>query len=78
MFPRAAIVGWKYELAGTREEAFARAWKQLADNASDACVLNGRAYGEGFAFCTPPNQVQSLGSKLDLADYLTRWLAGRR
>ncbi len=28
-FPDARILGWKYELAGTRDEAFAKAWKQL-------------------------------------------------
>jgi phosphopantothenate---cysteine ligase (CTP) len=78
MFPRAVIVGWKYELAGSREEAFARAWRQLADNAGDACVLNGRAYGEGFAFCTPPDRVQPLGNKSELVEFLGRWLGERR
>jgi phosphopantothenoylcysteine synthetase/decarboxylase len=74
LFPRATIVGWKYELAGTREEAFARAWRQLADNAGDACILNGRAYGPGFAFCTPPDQVQSLAGKPELVEFLASWL----
>jgi phosphopantothenoylcysteine synthetase/decarboxylase len=74
MFPRSLIVGWKYELAGTREEAFARAWKQLRENACDACVLNGRAYGEGFAFCTLPDRVQALQSKVELVEFISRWL----
>jgi hypothetical protein len=48
-FPDAQIVGWKYELAGTRDDAFGKAWKQLRDCQTDACVLNGAAYGDGFA-----------------------------
>src|SRR5262245_8829697 len=52
LFPQATLVGWKYELAGSRQEAFAKAWRQLQENGTDACVLNGRAYGPGFACCT--------------------------
>lgn len=44
-FPDARIVGWKHELAGTRDDAFAKAWKQLYDGQTDACGLNGAAYG---------------------------------
>jgi phosphopantothenoylcysteine decarboxylase/phosphopantothenate--cysteine ligase len=47
-FPRALLVGWKYELDGGREEVLARARAQIAQNRTDACVANGRAYGEGF------------------------------
>jgi len=42
--PQAILVGWKYELAGTRQDALAKAWRQLQENRTDACVLNGRAY----------------------------------
>ena len=50
-FREARIVGWKYELAGSREEAFAKAYRQIAECATDACVLNGAAYGDGYALC---------------------------
>lgn len=59
LFPGARIVGWKYELAGNREDAFAKAWKQLADCNTDACVLNGAAYGKGFALCAPDGSVNT-------------------
>jgi phosphopantothenoylcysteine synthetase/decarboxylase len=78
MFPRAVIVGWKYELNGTRENAFARAWKQLRDNRSDACVLNGRAYGQGFAFCSPPNTSHALENKAVLVAWIADWLKSRQ
>lgn len=50
-FPSAFIVGWKYELEGSQTTAFERAWGQIRECRSDACVLNGSAYGPGFALC---------------------------
>jgi hypothetical protein len=57
LFPRATLVGWKYELNGKRQDALARAWSQIKSNRTDACVLNGQAWGSGFALCTPPDQI---------------------
>jgi phosphopantothenoylcysteine decarboxylase/phosphopantothenate--cysteine ligase len=73
-FPRARIVGWKYELAGTREDAFAKARKQLADCDTDACVLNGAAYGPGFAICRAYGAVERCDDGGRLATALKRWL----
>jgi phosphopantothenoylcysteine decarboxylase/phosphopantothenate--cysteine ligase len=72
-FPRSRIVGWKYELAGSRADAFAKAWEQLAECGTDACVLNGAAYGSGFAFCTP-SSVHACADSDALATWLVRWL----
>ena len=47
-FSGAQLVGWKYEVDGDRVSALGQAQQQLADNATDACVINGPAYGEGF------------------------------
>jgi len=77
LFPKAVIVGWKYELAGTRQEALAKAWRQLADNNTDACVLNGSAYGDGFALCTAPDHVLELRDKAAVARFLPGWLQER-
>jgi phosphopantothenoylcysteine synthetase/decarboxylase len=74
LFPDALLVGWKYELAGTRDEALGRAWRQLRENQSDACVLNGKAYGSGFALCTPPDRIQELRDKTEVVECLPRWL----
>lgn len=73
-FPQARIVGWKYELAGTRPEAFAKARAQLAECRTDACVLNGATYGSGFAFCTP-SSVHACADSDALAAWLVRWVA---
>lgn len=75
-FPDARIVGWKYELAGSRDDAFAKAWKQLRDCATDACVLNGGAYGEGFALCRAGGRVEICPETTGLCTLLNDWLQG--
>ncbi|HEY0548060.1 MAG TPA: phosphopantothenoylcysteine decarboxylase [Verrucomicrobiae bacterium] len=52
-FPRATIVGWKYEVDGTREQVIEKASRQIFENQTDACVANGPAYGGGFGLVTP-------------------------
>jgi phosphopantothenoylcysteine decarboxylase/phosphopantothenate--cysteine ligase len=51
-FPKARIVGWKFETEGSREDALARALKQVAVSQTDACVANGPAYGKGYGLLT--------------------------
>jgi phosphopantothenoylcysteine decarboxylase/phosphopantothenate--cysteine ligase len=51
-FPRAYLTGWKYELEGSRQQAVARGEEQVEENQTDACVVNGRAYGKGFGLVT--------------------------
>jgi phosphopantothenoylcysteine synthetase/decarboxylase len=68
MFPAAKLVGWKYELDGTRDEALAKARRQLADCRTDACVLNGSAYGPGFGIVLPDHpEIRHLPDKPSLA-----------
>jgi phosphopantothenoylcysteine decarboxylase/phosphopantothenate--cysteine ligase len=73
-FSRAVIVGWKYELAGTRDDAFAAAWRQLRECDSDACVLNGAAYGEGFAVCEPQQNARRYPDTRALTEFFITWL----
>lgn len=77
-FPRARIVGWKYELAGSREDAFAKAWRQLRECGTDACILNGSAYGQGFALCRPDDPEQHCADSAQLAASLQSWLGTDR
>jgi len=48
-FPKARLVGWKYEVDGDRAAVIRLAERQLAESLTDACVANGPAYGKGFA-----------------------------
>ena len=47
-FPKALLVGWKYEVEGDRARAIHLAERQIAECRTDACVANGAAYGVGF------------------------------
>lgn len=55
LFPKAKLVGWKYEVDGDRSSVLAAAEKQLQDCRTDACVANGPAYGPGFGIVSKPN-----------------------
>lgn len=72
-FPNARILGWKYELDGSQEDAFDKAWSQIRHNQTDACVLNGSAYGQGFAICTPPSSVAVCPTLDELKKALLQW-----
>lgn len=78
LFPHSVLVGWKYELAGTREEALAKARRQIEENRMDACVVNGRAYGSSFGFCRSDFTIQDSEDKAALVRDLTYWLNEKR
>jgi phosphopantothenoylcysteine synthetase/decarboxylase len=69
-FPRAWIVGWKYELEGTREQAVATARIQIAHRHTDATVLNGAAYGPGFGLLKDDHHPVHFATKRELAQFL--------
>jgi phosphopantothenate---cysteine ligase (CTP) len=76
-FPRARLVGWKYELDGDREAVISKAQRQMAENRTDACVANGRAYGEGFGLVRPNGASQHLGERAALYAALVELLEQR-
>jgi phosphopantothenoylcysteine decarboxylase/phosphopantothenate--cysteine ligase len=59
-YPNAYLVGWKYELEGGRAHVIAQAKRQLEENHTDACVVNGRAYGRGFGLVTTDGRCRPL------------------
>jgi phosphopantothenoylcysteine synthetase/decarboxylase len=73
-FPRAVLVGWKYELEGKRPQALQKAWRQIVDCESDASIANGTAYGDGFGFCTTPSGHLHLENEEGLLQHLLNWL----
>jgi phosphopantothenoylcysteine decarboxylase/phosphopantothenate--cysteine ligase len=62
-FPKAQLVGWKYEVEGDRPRVIALAERQLADNQTNACVVNGPAYGKGFGLVQGPGNCRHLPGK---------------
>lgn len=71
-FPEARIIGWKFELDGTREQAIARAAAQIHEARTDACVINGTAYGSGFGLLAPDRSLHHFPDKGSLATRLAR------
>jgi phosphopantothenoylcysteine synthetase/decarboxylase len=71
IFPGSVIVGWKYELAGTPIDAMIKASRQLADNGTDICILNGRAYGAGFGICRNTGLILECRDKQNLVKHLS-------
>ncbi len=51
-FPKAFLVGWKYEVDGDRSAVLSAARQQLSECGTNACVVNGPAYGVGFGLVT--------------------------
>ena len=74
LFPTSRIVGWKYELTGSRADVLAAAIRQLAEARSDGCVMNGAAYGAGFGFLEPQKKPVHLPDKHALCAHLALWL----
>jgi phosphopantothenoylcysteine synthetase/decarboxylase len=74
LFPASRIVGWKYELVGSRADVIAAAIRQLSESRSDACVMNGAAYGGGFGFLEPHQKPVHFADKAPLCAHLVRWL----
>jgi phosphopantothenoylcysteine decarboxylase/phosphopantothenate--cysteine ligase len=73
-FPKSRLVGWKFELDGSREDVIAKGRAQIEESQTDACVLNGRAYGHGFGFYQAGLGVTECASGEELALVLTEWL----
>jgi phosphopantothenoylcysteine synthetase/decarboxylase len=74
LFPTAKLVGWKYEIEGERNDVVAKAQRQLEECKTDACVVNGAAWGEGFGFITPNSQPTLVPDKNALCEFLSGWV----
>jgi len=73
-FPIARLVGWKYEVEGTREHVIREAEKQLVACLTDACVANGTAYGDGFGLVQGGGELKHLEDKGALFEALERFV----
>jgi phosphopantothenate---cysteine ligase (CTP) len=72
-FPQARIVGWKFEADGKRADAVTAARRQLAECATDLCVVNGPAYGEGFGLLGKKGEPAHLPNPPVLFDALEKF-----
>ena len=72
LFGSAYIVGWKFELEATSMEVVQEGVRQIELSRTNACVVNGSAFGPGFGFCTGRGLVRTLATKDALADWLVK------
>jgi len=72
-YPRARIVGWKFEADGKQADAVAAARRQLAECETDLCVVNGPAYGEGFGLLGKKGEPTHLPNPPLLFDALEKF-----
>jgi phosphopantothenoylcysteine synthetase/decarboxylase len=75
LFPRGKLIGWKYESDGDRAAVLAKAEQQLTECKTDACVVNGSAWGDGFGFALPGVPPVVIPDKPALCDFLCKWMA---
>jgi phosphopantothenoylcysteine decarboxylase/phosphopantothenate--cysteine ligase len=73
LFPASILVGWKFELDGTLDEIRAKGHRQMNDCLTDACVLNGSAYGSGFGLISRTGEQAHLPDRAALCRYLIDW-----
>jgi phosphopantothenoylcysteine decarboxylase/phosphopantothenate--cysteine ligase len=66
LFPAARLFGWKYEVDGSRDDVIELGIRQISDNQTDYCVVNGPAYGSGFGIVAPHAPLQHCGSAPEL------------
>ena len=69
-FPEALIVGWKYELDGNRAAALSKGAAQIRECRTNACVVNGAAFGLGLGILLPDGRVLEEPEKTALAGTL--------
>ncbi|HEY8903432.1 MAG TPA: phosphopantothenoylcysteine decarboxylase [Chthoniobacterales bacterium] len=70
MFPAAYLIGWKYELVGTREDAIAAGMRQLGEAQTNLCVVNGAAFGSGFGVLDVRGSISHFQTGEELAEAL--------
>jgi phosphopantothenoylcysteine synthetase/decarboxylase len=73
MFPSSILVGWKFELDGTVDDVMAKGRRQMDDCLTDACVLNGKAYGSGFGMISRSGEQAHLPDRVALCRFLIEW-----
>jgi phosphopantothenoylcysteine decarboxylase/phosphopantothenate--cysteine ligase len=76
-FPKAWIVGWKYEVEGDHAEVLKAAQTQICDNRTDACVANGPAYGRSFGLLTAAGKLTDVRGSEELFSALESLIQSR-
>ncbi|HEX5221793.1 MAG TPA: phosphopantothenoylcysteine decarboxylase, partial [Verrucomicrobiae bacterium] len=71
-YPTAKLVGWKFEVEGDRTSVLRAAENQMRECRTDACVVNGPAYGDGLGLMTGPGQCEPMAGQMELFEALAK------
>ncbi|MEI9999647.1 MAG: phosphopantothenoylcysteine decarboxylase [Verrucomicrobiota bacterium] len=74
LFPASILIGWKFELDGAPADVETRGRRQIDECLTDACVLNGKAYGNGFGVISRAGEMIHLPDKPALCTFLVDWI----
>ena len=74
LFPKAKIAGWKYELDGRPADVAAKAARQIAENHTDVCIMNGAAYGRGYGVYAAGSELQHVADTTALCAWAVDWV----
>ena len=72
--PKVKIIGWKWEAEGGPSELHESAREQIEECRTDACVLNGPAYGEGYLFMPKVGEPVRCAHPAELGNALAAFL----
>lgn len=75
LFPLARIAGWKFEVEGGRDSVLTRAREQMQTAGTDACIVNGPAWGTGFGFTKPDGSLVEIQDSIRLGQHLLEWIS---
>jgi len=73
-FPDSWLVGWKYEVDGSKGDVLAAAERQIQDYRTSGCIANGPAYGEGFGLVFNGDITVHVPDAASLFDELMRMI----
>ncbi|HZV36634.1 MAG TPA: phosphopantothenoylcysteine decarboxylase [Verrucomicrobiae bacterium] len=73
-FPKARIIGWKYEVEGDRTDAISLSARQITECRTDRAVANGPAYGDGFGLVAGDGSHVHLRDRLALFNALEKFI----
>lgn len=71
-YPAAKLVGWKFEVDGDRASVLRAGENQIRECRTDACVVNGPAYGDGLGLITGPGQCEPMAGQPELFEALAQ------
>ena len=75
--PKLKIIGWKWEAEGSKAEITESARTQISECHTDACVLNGPAYGDGYLFLPAAGEPTPCSDPVALGHVIAEFLKNK-